>query len=162
VTHPVLWEGTQRYGSDAYAPDAVVAGYNRPIEAAAQFASFPAGPSTRLHDARRFAVAQAEQLGLSARRTADLELIVTELVANSLRHTPGTCELQIWRDGDQLVCAVRDEGRLTDPLAGRRPAELGQLNGRGLLLVNQLADLVRLHTTDHGTTVYAFLRLDHS
>jgi anti-sigma regulatory factor (Ser/Thr protein kinase) len=48
---------------------------------------------------------------------------------------------------------VRDQGRLTDPLAGRRPAPRDQRGGRGLLLVNLIADLVRVHRGDDGTTV---------
>jgi hypothetical protein len=57
------------------------------------------------------------------------------------------------------VCQVRDGGRLTDPLAGRRPPEVGRSSGLGLLLVNDLADLVRVHTGSDGTTVRALLRL---
>jgi anti-sigma regulatory factor (Ser/Thr protein kinase) len=55
------------------------------------------------------------------------------------------------------VCQVRDRGHLTDPLAGRRPAPRHQGGGRGLLLVNELADLVRMHTSCQGTTINAYL-----
>ncbi|MCZ9342699.1 ATP-binding protein, partial [Streptomyces sp. TRM76130] len=51
------------------------------------------------------------------------------------------------------VCEVRDAGRLADPLAGRRPAARDQRGGRGLLLVNLVSDLVRVHTGPDGTTV---------
>ncbi|MDQ0578048.1 anti-sigma regulatory factor (Ser/Thr protein kinase) [Streptomyces rishiriensis] len=59
----------------------------------------------------------------------------------------------------QLVCGVRDTGRLADPLAGRRPPERGQLGGRGLMLAHYVADLVRVHTGDDGTTVRFYLSL---
>ena len=59
----------------------------------------------------------------------------------------------ISHDEQNLVCQVRDSGYLTDPLAGRRPEVPGQLRGRGLLLVNALSDLVRVHTTPKGTTI---------
>lgn len=58
----------------------------------------------------------------------------------------------------QLVCEVRDAGRLADPLAGR-PPERGQLGGRGLMLVHYVADLVRVHTGDDGTPVRFYLSL---
>jgi len=55
--------------------------------------------------------------------------------------------------GGHVVVEVRDKGHLTDPLAGRRPAPRAQRGGRGLLLVNLVADLVRLYTEPGGTTV---------
>ena len=79
-------------------------------------------------------------------------------MTNSLRYTDGGCRLTVWRDADHLVCTVEDTGRLTDPLAGRHPVEPDREGGRGLLLVNLLADLVRSHTTPHGTTIHAFVR----
>jgi anti-sigma regulatory factor (Ser/Thr protein kinase) len=65
--------------------------------------------------------------------------------------------LRVWRDNRYVICEVNDLGHITDPLAGRRPAAIGQLGGRGLLLVNHLADLVRLHSGPVGTTVQTFM-----
>lgn len=62
----------------------------------------------------------------------------------------------MWAEDERVVCEVRDRGRIADPLAGRRPPQRDQLGGRGLLLVNLVADLVRLHTDDRGTTVRAY------
>ncbi|ADB34391.1 putative anti-sigma regulatory factor, serine/threonine protein kinase [Kribbella flavida DSM 17836] len=163
LTHPVVWEGGRSYPSDKYAPEAIVARYNEPLDEPdkpGDVAVLPISKSIRLRDARKFAGEHAERLGLLGDRMADLQLIATELVANSIRHADGEGELRIWRDANHLVCEVSDSGRLTDPLAGRIPADPGQLNGRGLLLVNQMADLVRTHTDEHGTTVYAFIALD--
>jgi anti-sigma regulatory factor (Ser/Thr protein kinase) len=55
------------------------------------------------------------------------------------------------------VCQVGDRGQITDPLAGRRSATSGQLGGRGLLLVNYVADLVRIHTGVGGTVVRVYI-----
>ncbi|MFD1044397.1 hypothetical protein ACFQ1S_01705, partial [Kibdelosporangium lantanae] len=52
-----------------------------------------------------------------------------------------------------------DRGHLTNPLAGRVPASVTQFGGRGLLLVNHLADLVRIHTTPAGTAVRVYFKL---
>ena len=157
-THPVVWEGDRRYASDRYAPDRVVARYNAPLPVAAEDAFAVDGPKD-VSPARRFAAQRARALGLPEARLADLELIAGELVTNSLVHTSGPCRLGVWAEDGHLVCEVRDGGRLTDPLAGRRPPEAAATSGLGLLLVNDLADLVRLHTTADGTTVRALLRL---
>jgi DcmR-like sensory protein/histidine kinase-like protein len=53
----------------------------------------------------------------------------------------------------RLVCEIQDRGHLTDPLAGRLPPRPGALRGRGLWLVNQLADLVQLRTQPDATTI---------
>ncbi|MDQ2588378.1 sensor histidine kinase [Saccharothrix yanglingensis] len=160
ATHPTVWDATRRRDSEHYDPYAVVDRYNQPVRAAADVAVFPVTATSRIREVRRFVAERARESGSPPERTADLELIVTELVTNSLRHTGGGCRVRIWRDEGHLVCAVEDDGHLADPLAGRRPPERGRHGGRGLLLVNQLADLVRTHTSSHGTTMYAFLFLD--
>ncbi|PSL51555.1 anti-sigma regulatory factor (Ser/Thr protein kinase) [Saccharothrix carnea] len=160
ATHPTVWEAAGHRDSDHYDPHAVVDRYNRPLRTAPDAADLVIGTTADIRDVRRLVTERARRSLLNAERTADLELIATELVTNSLRHTGAGCRLRIWRDGEHLICSVEDDGRLTDPLAGRRPPEPGQRGGRGLLLVNQLADLVRINTTTRGTTVTAFLRAD--
>jgi anti-sigma regulatory factor (Ser/Thr protein kinase) len=88
----------------------------------------------------------------------DVELAITELLSNSITHGGGSGVARIWSDGEDLVCEVRDRGHLTDPLAGRLPAGALQGSGRGLLLVNQIADLVRVHASADGTTIRAYFR----
>jgi anti-sigma regulatory factor (Ser/Thr protein kinase) len=159
ATHPLVWDIARRYDSDHYAPDAVVERHNRSISPTADAFALTVTSTTGIREARRFATAEAHRHGLPADPTANLALITTELVTNSLRHTDAGCRLTVWRDADHLVCTVEDTGRLTDPLAGRHPATRDQHGGRGLLMVNVLADLVRVHTTARGTTVHAFVRL---
>jgi anti-sigma regulatory factor (Ser/Thr protein kinase) len=91
--------------------------------------------------------------GLSEERSADLELAVHELAANSIRHGGGLGQFALWREGQVLVCEVHDGGRCADPLVGRRTPSLHQSAGRGLWMVNQLCDLVQLRSGDLGTTV---------
>ncbi|WP_434443573.1 anti-sigma factor RsbA family regulatory protein [Lentzea sp. E54] len=159
ATHPLVWEGARRAESDRYDPGDVLGRYNQPLAVVADAVEVEVAESADIRVARRFATDHAHRLGLPAGRVADLQLITSELVANSLQHTGTGCRLRIWRDQDHLVCAVEDGGCLKDPLAGRRPAAADQVGGRGLLLVNRLADLVCAHTTAHGTTVYALLAL---
>jgi len=91
-------------------------------------------------------------------RVEDVTLAVGELAANSLRHGGGAGVLRMWTDADHWIGEVRDAGWITDPLAGRRPASPTQLSGRGLLMVNHLADLVRTHTRPGETTIRAYFR----
>lgn len=159
-THPVMWDGSRRFESVHYRdPVAVAAGFNLPLPEP------PAGAATMTVDrsslpaARAFAGAHALRAGVAAWRVPDAALAVNELAANTVRHGGGTGELTVWTDQGHLVCQVTDGGHLSDPLAGRIPVPPdGRDGGRGLLLVNQLCDLVRTHTTPDGTTVRVFLR----
>jgi len=78
---------------------------------------------------------------------------------NSATHGGGSGVLRLWSDTAHVVCEVADAGVIDDPLVGRTPATPGQLSGRGLLMVNHLADLVRMHTTSDGTVVRAYFRV---
>jgi anti-sigma regulatory factor (Ser/Thr protein kinase) len=161
VTHPVVIDGGREHSSHEYDPTRAVAAYDlspaQPPEAAAlEFTR------ERLRDARRFAVESALALGLAGRRLDDLALAVAELTTNSVRYAGGRGAVALWAEEGHLVCQVRDEGRLTDPLAGRRVPPPGRPGGRGLLMVNQLADLVRVHTGADGTAVRLYLAMSSS
>ena len=56
-----------------------------------------------------------------------------------------------------VVAEVRDRGRAERPLSGRVPPAADHLGGRGLVLVNYVSDLVRVHTSPAGTTVRVYL-----
>ncbi|MCQ9130134.1 anti-sigma factor RsbA family regulatory protein [Streptomyces hilarionis] len=155
-THPTIVSRDGSLVSDAYDWPSVVARYNEALTPGPDAAvlSFDAG---NLYTARAFTVEQAGRLGLAGQRLQDAELAVAELTTNSVVHGGGHGTLAVWAEAGRLVCEVRDTGRLTDPLAGRRPPARGQIGGRGLMLVHYVADLVRLHTGDDGTTVRFYL-----
>jgi len=155
-THPVIWDGNRRFDSADYDDPAVVAaGFNRPLPAPpADAATLTVGPYS-LPAVRRFVAAHADEAGLTPDRIADLTLAVNELAANAIEHGGGTGEIALWTEPDRLVCQVTDQGYLSHPLAGRIPVPAGSLSGgRGLLMINQLCDLVRVHTTPAGTTTH--------
>ena len=157
ATHPVVIDGTGHRPSTAYAPDEVLARYNRPLPPAPdRVAELP--DTTNLAAARAMANIHAAAGGLSAEQVSDVLVVVTELLSNSVEHGGGTGTVRLWSEAGEFVCEVHDGGKLIDPLAGRRPATPEQRRGRGLLLVNYLADLVRLHTGDDGTTFRAYFR----
>ncbi|MGH3262856.1 MAG: ATP-binding protein [Trebonia sp.] len=159
TTHPWLWRAGSRQRSGEYAPEDALAHCNQPLMTDATGATYTVTKFADLSAARSFASRYARGLGLPGERVADLELIVTELATNSLEHANSACRLAFWRYGGQLVCEARDDGRLDDPLAGRLAPKPDEATGRGLFLVNALADLVRSHTTHRGTTINAHLRL---
>ncbi|MFC4857683.1 anti-sigma factor RsbA family regulatory protein [Actinophytocola glycyrrhizae] len=160
ATHPVLIDADGARDSEAYAPDRVVAAHNQPLPApSVPVEEVVAATVPDVVAARRLASGHATRLGLSPDRAADVELAVTELLTNSVEHGGGAGTLRMWTCGDHLVCEVQDGGTLADPLAGRRPARRGHPRGRGLLLVNQIADLVRTHTGPGSTAIRAYFRM---
>ncbi|MER6784535.1 anti-sigma factor RsbA family regulatory protein [Streptomyces sp. NPDC000658] len=156
ITHPVIVSRDGRRASDVYDWRSVVDRYNEAL-APAPDAAVLSFDADNLYTARAFTVEQAGRLGIAGQRLQDAELAVAELTTNSVVHGGGHGTLAVWAEAGQLVCEVRDTGRLTDPLAGRRPPARGQIGGRGLMLVHYVADLVRLHTGDDGTTVRFYL-----
>ncbi|MFD5099683.1 anti-sigma factor RsbA family regulatory protein [Streptomyces albidochromogenes] len=156
ATHPVVISGGQEQRSTAYAPEQIVARYNLPLAPSAATEEF-AFDAERLPDARHFAVERAERFGLSGIGLEDVALIVAELTTNSVVHGGGSGTIRVWSDGGQMMCEVRDQGHLSDPLAGRRPATRDQQGGRGLLLVHYLSDLVRIHTGPEGTSIRCYI-----
>jgi anti-sigma regulatory factor (Ser/Thr protein kinase) len=157
VTHPVLLDAGGERTSPAYAPDLIVATYNQPLPEPPELVLvLEATTVDEVTMARRLAFDDAMNSGLSRARAADVSLVVTELLTNSIEHGGGTGTLRLWTSHGHLACEVSDGGTLADPLAGRRPARPGHPRGRGLLLVNQLADLVRTHTGVAGTAIRAY------
>lgn len=163
ITHPSLGRfGHPERPSSGFAPDAAWEHYNEPLPGSATAASYTLHRLTDLAGARQFSAKYARWFGFAAADVADLQLIVNELASNSLQHGRGPCTLLLWATGDQLICQVRDAGRLTDRLAGRRPLISDYDHGCGLFVVNATADLVRIHIAASGTTVQAHLRMRKS
>jgi anti-sigma regulatory factor (Ser/Thr protein kinase) len=159
TTHPVLVDGDASWESPDYDPDLGVRAGNAPL---------PHRPSSSevlfsadsVRAARAYAVARARRAGLAERRVLDVELIVSELASNCVAHGGGRGSLWVFVEHGYLVCELANAGIISDLLAGRSPVPADESRGRGLLLVNQLADLVRVHTTTEATTVRAYLALD--
>ena len=84
-------------------------------------------------------------------------LIVTELVANALRHAGGVAKLVVSADADAITLAVTD--RSSGVPALREPDQTG---GRGLMVIEALA-MAWGHTAEPGggKTVWARLRTHH-
>src|SRR5215831_10878604 len=91
-----------------------------PVPGAAMYHTY----RSDLSQVRALVQRQASEAGLAEDRVTDLVLAVSEVAANTLRHTRSSGTLAIWHDADEVVCEIRDEGVITDPQAGRRkPAD---------------------------------------
>jgi anti-sigma regulatory factor (Ser/Thr protein kinase) len=93
----------------------------------------------RRHDAaqlaRRYARAQCAGQAPSA-LVDDLELVISELVTNAVRHGYGQITMHLEVAPDRVVVGVQDEG--AGQPAPRQP-DVSEVNGRGLALVAMLA-----------------------
>jgi anti-sigma regulatory factor (Ser/Thr protein kinase) len=159
--HPSVLEGRSRRISGLYRDLSEVAKpFDIPLpEPPGQTEHMAFGPAV-LTGVRRFISGFGHQHGMSSSRTYDLVLAVNEVVTNSLRYGGGYGDLRIWTSGSAVVCEVRDEGRIDDPLAGRRaPTSLPE-GGLGLWLVNQLCELVQVRSFDDGSVVRLRMSID--
>jgi anti-sigma regulatory factor (Ser/Thr protein kinase) len=101
----------------------------------------------------------ALEAGLAEGRANDLVLAVSEVAANTLRHTRSSGTLAIWHDEDEVVCEIHDEGTIADPQAGHRKPPPEANGGHGLWLVRQVCDRVELTSDANGTTIRMHMAL---
>jgi len=161
LTHPQIWRGGLRKHSPDYALDVALKQCNQPLTTNPAAVTHTVGEAADLAGARRCADRYGRLLGMSTARVADLMLVATELATNTLDHAGGACRLAFWYEAGHVVCEARDMGQWVDPLAGRRPPAARGSGPYGLFVVNAIADLLRTHTAPAGTTIHAYLRLDH-
>jgi anti-sigma regulatory factor (Ser/Thr protein kinase) len=157
-SHPHVSQEHGVRASGDYRADRLLDPFESPLPPPGGHAEVLAFERDGLSEVRQAVAAAAERSGFGARRMQDVVLAVNELAANSMRHGGGRGVLRIWREDDMLVCEVRDRGRITDALAGRRKPDTEALEGRGLWIVNQLCDLVQLRSGREGTVVRALAR----
>ncbi|MET9692300.1 sensor histidine kinase [Streptomyces sp. NPDC006514] len=162
-THPTLLEDGTALPSPDYADaPSVCADCDAPLPEPDGGAPWLAYTHGQLSEVRAYAEAFARGTDLSAARRGDLVLAVGEAAANSLAHGGGSGALRLWStagsgtgtgvgSGAEVVAEIRDGGRLSDPLAGRRRPALASVDGgRGLWMIHQLCDLVEIRAADDG------------
>ncbi|WP_078888205.1 SpoIIE family protein phosphatase [Streptomyces sclerotialus] len=111
-------------------------------ELAGEAFSVPAG--------RRFLSQRLREWGLAELADTAL-LLASELLTNGVRHAQGPLTLRVWHSVRELGVEITD-GSTPRPRA--RLAEGMAENGRGLLLVEALADAWGTRPTTHGKTVW--------
>src|ERR1700722_11061867 len=108
---------------------------------------------TDLAKVRALVLQLSRTAGLTESRASDLVLAVSEVAANTLRHTQSAGTLTIWRQADEFICEVHDEGTIADPQGGQTRPGPDATGGHGLWLVYQVCDLVELRSDETGTTI---------
>jgi anti-sigma regulatory factor (Ser/Thr protein kinase) len=112
-----------------------------------------------LHEVRASVKVHAASAGLGPERAADLVLAVNEIATNSLMHGGGHGALRMWHERNDVICEVRDGGRITNPLADRTRPTRDVAGGRGLWVANELCDLVQVRAVPTGTVVRLHMRV---
>ncbi|MET7461065.1 ATP-binding protein [Nonomuraea sp. NPDC005501] len=97
----------------------------------------------------------AQANGLAEERAVDLVLATNEAVVNAIAYGEGRGVLRLWRDGDDMVCEIRDHGagiaeRTLDKVD---PPPMTSAGGWGIWLMRRLADDVTITTGPDGTAV---------
>ncbi|GAA3212620.1 hypothetical protein GCM10010468_32080 [Actinocorallia longicatena] len=111
--------------------------------------------------ARRHLIRELLASGVSDDTADDAAVIVSELLSNALRHArplegeASQVRVAWTRVGDTVEVAVTDGGAVTEPRKGQ-PA-LSSLGGRGLGIVETLAQSWGVRRDEHGSTVWALL-----
>ena len=112
-----------------------------------------------LAQVRALVLEEARQAGLAEDRASELVLAVSEVAANTLRHTRSSGTLTLWHDADEVVCEIHDEGVITDPRPGQHRPPADASGGHGLWIVYQVCDKVELTSGATGTTVRMHMTL---
>lgn len=163
-THPVIVDSKGRRPSKSYTdPYTVVALFNQPLPDRRRVDETMAFNVEGLARVRHLVGAYADSAGVAADRVADLQSAVVEIGANAVAHpVDGVATLRLWAEPDRVVCEIRGAGEIADIMAGRVLPEPDSPRGRGLLMANELCDLVQTHTAPTGTTTRLHMRLSLS
>ncbi|GAA3626406.1 sensor histidine kinase [Microlunatus ginsengisoli] len=98
-----------------------------------------------------FVATEASRAGLSPVQASGLAAASQRLAAGSLQRGAESGRLAVWDQPDAVICELRDDVTIVDPLVGRRRPLAADIDG--LWYVNQHSDLVRLRSNADGTTV---------
>lgn len=103
----------------------------------------------------RATVRQVSADFLSVSQGQDLVIATSEVVTNALVHCVAPVTVRVWRGEDQIIVAVRDEGKgPDDPLAGLlQRTDRTASSGRGLWIAHQMDIDVALFAAGTGFTV---------
>ena len=117
--------------------------------------------------ARDFTIATMSRWG-AAENSDDIEMVVSELLTNALRHAlpdvgqaprPGSVRLGLVQPGHDILCAVADPSPKAP--APRQPGVLCE-GGRGLQVIDALADTWGCTPPSHaGKVVWALFSVTH-
>ena len=157
--HPFVREHDASHASASFpGADELSEPFDAPLPDAPLDAAMVVFEARDLPDVRALVARVAAAAGLSDERRSGLVTAAHEVAANSIAHGHGRGTLRMWHAPGEIVCEVRDGGRIADPLAGRARPGLNGEGGRGLWIANQLCELVQLRSVATGTVVRLHMR----
>jgi anti-sigma regulatory factor (Ser/Thr protein kinase) len=161
LTHPTLADGASTWPNDTYGdPLCTARAFDQPIpDPPGDAHRYSVAGSTDLRGLRQMVSSQATTANVEPQRVRQLVIAVNELACNSLMHAKGHAGVAVWREPGLFVCQIDDAGTWPDPMAGRIPRPAGSNGGYGLLIVHELADLVRIHSHEAGTSIRLHINL---
>jgi serine/threonine-protein kinase RsbW len=133
------------YGSSSHNGGMRDAGGERPL-----VAPFAAG---NISDLRHRVAGFCARAGLAGEPLDDFVLAVYELLTNAVRHGGGSGRLRLWREGEGLVCEVRDIGDGFATAGGGPPPGVSSPGGLGIWLAGRLSHSMSVDSGAAGTTV---------
>lgn len=124
-------------------------------EPARRFRREIAADLDELRPARRWLVGCLAYLAPRERSLAsDLELVLGEILSNSIRHAyapgeKGRIEVGVELGSGEVILTVRDYGRAMDPASYRKPdLAVPHEGGYGIFLVGKLADEMKIESPE--------------
>jgi anti-sigma regulatory factor (Ser/Thr protein kinase) len=158
-THPAVIQGDRVVPSPAYlGVGAAALTMGEPLPKPPWEAAEMSFDRADLQTVRDFLRTQLGRTGLGSGRVDDLLLATHEAATNCVRHGRGEGSIHVWREDQEVICDVTGNGRITDPLVGRRRPDPSRGKGLGLWIVNQVCDLVQIRSGAEGTTVRMHMR----
>ena len=155
-SHPLLVEGGRERASYRYRGlEAIAAPFDAPLPAAPIGASEFSFDAATLGELRELIRRFGRHAEVDGQAIENLVTCVNELATNSVRHGGGRGTAKFWQEHDVLVCEIRDQGKVSAPLAGRIEPQTRHTRGRGLWLANQLCDLIQIRSVPEGTQARA-------
>ena len=151
-THPAFLRNGRTQPAGGYAGRGVI-----PAECEDPLPPPPAGArvigyETSLRPVRELVARHGAALRMADERITNLVIAAGEITANTLHHTGAGGTFWIWHTGEEIICQVRDQGWIADPLAGRQRRS-PEDSGHGLWVVNQVCDLVEIRTSPAAGTI---------
>jgi anti-sigma regulatory factor (Ser/Thr protein kinase) len=152
--HPIVSDGGASERSTTYQGlDAIVRPFDAPLPGPPEPLAEMLFDEDHLRELRAFVTAQAFERGMAQTRLSDVVLAVHEAATNSIRYGGGRGVLRIWSQDEKIICEVRDQGLIQQPLVGRVTPDPTQPGGFGLWLANQFCDLVQVRSSRDGSIV---------
>ncbi len=120
--------------------------------------NFDALDASTAHRVQREIGGRLRTAGFDEGRLALAELVVAELIGNTVRYAPGPIDVYLERDHDMPVVHVLDRGPGFE-FAARLPPDIFSESGRGLFLISSLAeDLHVVRRPDGGSHARVVLK----